>query len=406
MANTYYTLVTNLGKAKMANAQVTGEKVSFSKILLGSGKGNPQETQDALIDKKWDGAISNVSVDEDNPNWVVVEAVVPSNVGGFTINEIGLEDEDGDLIVVGNYPETYKPVNAEGTLKDIAIRVIIEVTNADNVTLKVDPSVVIATRKYVDQAIDRAVGDIDFTEFATKAELTSHVDNDDNPHGVTKNQVGLSNVDNVKQASKAEFDDLEADFVTHKAEKASTSKAGHVTLNDSTDSSSTTDAATANAVKKAFDKALGVDSNQVNRVSNSDYSEETPMHEYPFGITMQYVQRSQGKWPIMETSHGVVETYRSANLSWGFQRLTEHNNAGANTIIGDIWVRGIGSNAKGTKFGQWEKLVKNTGTDFTGIVKFHPNTSYTVPQGRNIILSDEEPDGVFGDHGDIWMVYE
>lgn len=157
----YYTLVTNVGKAKMANAQVTGDKVEFSKIALGSGGGSPKETQETLVDQKWKGNISNVSVDSDNPNWVVVEAVVPSGIGGFMINEVGLFDDEGDLIVVGNYPETYKPKGDEGTVKDIAIRIIIEVTNADSVTMKVDPSVVIATRKYVDEKVKQSSGEVD-----------------------------------------------------------------------------------------------------------------------------------------------------------------------------------------------------------------------------------------------------
>ena len=41
---------------------------------------------------------------------------------------------------------------------------------------------------------------------ANGADLTGHTTNKNNPHEVTKSQIGLSNVDNVKQASKAEFD--------------------------------------------------------------------------------------------------------------------------------------------------------------------------------------------------------
>ena len=174
MANKYFTLVTKLGQAKLANASVTGEKLAFSKIALGSGEGTPNESQTALQAEKWRGPVSNVAIDESNPNWVVIEAVIPHNAGGFTIAEIGVFDEAGDLVVVGNYPKTYKPVVEEGTTKDVAIRIIIEVSNAENVTIKVDPSVVIATRKYVDDAIKNAIGGIDLSELASKAELSEH----------------------------------------------------------------------------------------------------------------------------------------------------------------------------------------------------------------------------------------
>ena len=174
MANKYYTLVTDIGRAKMANAQVIGGKVSFSKIALGSAKTKPNETMTELGKEEWRGNISSVSIAEDNPQWIVIESVVPATVGGFTINEVGLYDDEGDLIVIGNYPETYKPKGDEGTIKDLAIRLIIEVTNAENVDIKVDPSVVIATRKYVDEAITIAMEGIDFSEI--EGQLKTHAD--------------------------------------------------------------------------------------------------------------------------------------------------------------------------------------------------------------------------------------
>lgn len=252
----YYTLVTDVGRAKMANAQVMGEKVSFSQIALGSSETKPRENQTALGKEEWRGPISNVSLDKNNPNWIVVEAVVPSHVGGFEIAEVGVYDEEGHLIVVGNHPKTYKPKMDEGTTKDVAIRIIIEVSNSEIVELKVDPSVVIATRSYVESAIELAIASIDFstvekqidqhvsnadihvtakdksnwnakeTPSAAQAKATkalndakaytdTHEQRTDNPHKVTKSQVGLSNVDNVKQASKVDLDSHINDEVKH-----------------------------------------------------------------------------------------------------------------------------------------------------------------------------------------------
>lgn len=277
----YYTLVTNVGKAKMANAQVTGDKVEFSKIALGSGGGSPKETQETLVDQKWKGNISNVSVDSDNPNWVVVEAVVPSGIGGFMINEVGLFDDEGDLIVVGNYPETYKPKGDEGTVKDIAIRIIIEVTNADSVTMKVDPSVVIATRKYVDEKVKQSSGEVDdAVNKITDGSITiESLDTEDKTLSGSINEVrdyakttkeDLEKELQSLQKRLGNLDDLSTDEKSslvasinkviklideHQAEDATLMKKGHVQLSNATDSESESLAATPKAVKEAMDKA-------------------------------------------------------------------------------------------------------------------------------------------------------
>lgn len=152
----YYTLLTPMGLAKVANAQVTQTTVAITKIAVGDSNGNgypPTGKETALKNEKWRGGVTSVTVDLDNSNWVVVEGILPANVGGFTLREIGLYDEDNDLIAIGNYPETYKPVINDGSTMDLILRIIIEVNNADNVTLKIDPSVIIASRDYVDKVI-------------------------------------------------------------------------------------------------------------------------------------------------------------------------------------------------------------------------------------------------------------
>ena len=155
MAENFYTILTNVGKAKIANAQALGTTVNLTQMKVGDGNGayyNPTETQTALVNQVWSGALSSIDVDTENPNWIVVEAVIPTADGGFMVREVGLFDDDGDMIAVGKYPETYKPVVAEGSAKDLYIKMIIEVTNASVVTLKIDPAVVLATKKNVDDA--------------------------------------------------------------------------------------------------------------------------------------------------------------------------------------------------------------------------------------------------------------
>ncbi|SHE62508.1 phage tail protein [Clostridium fallax] len=150
MAEQFYTILTATGKAKIANANALGTKLNITKLQVGDGGGtyyNPTEDQTELKHKVWEGNVNSISVDKENPNWIVIETLLPGDIGGFMIREAGVFDNENNLIAIGKYPETYKPVTSEGSLKDLKIRMILEVSNAANVTLKVDPTVILATQK-------------------------------------------------------------------------------------------------------------------------------------------------------------------------------------------------------------------------------------------------------------------
>lgn len=149
----FYTLLTDIGKAKIANTAALQKKLELSKIVLGDSKGayyEPTEQQTQLKNKVCEGEISDKFIDKDNPNWIVVQTIIPSQIGGFTIREAGIVDTEGDLIVVAKYPETYKPKVEDGSTKDITINLILEVSNVENVTLKVDPTIIFATKKDIE----------------------------------------------------------------------------------------------------------------------------------------------------------------------------------------------------------------------------------------------------------------
>lgn len=149
MAENFYTILTNTGKAKIANATALGDKVNFTTLKAGDSNGNyynPTETQEDLIHTVWQGNINSITTDEKNPNWITIAVVIPSDIGGFTIREVGIFDDAGDMLAIGKYPETYKPQVADGSTKDITIRMILEVSNSASVTLKVDPTVTLATK--------------------------------------------------------------------------------------------------------------------------------------------------------------------------------------------------------------------------------------------------------------------
>lgn len=149
----FYTLLTEIGRAKQANAIALQQPIEITQLAVGDGGGTlptPQGDEQQLINEVRRATINTSDVDPDNPNWIVVEQVIPPGVGGWTIREIGIIDSDGDLIGYGNYPETYKPVLDEGSSRTQTVRFVLEVSDTAAITLKIDPSVVLATREYVD----------------------------------------------------------------------------------------------------------------------------------------------------------------------------------------------------------------------------------------------------------------
>lgn len=152
MAATYFTLLTKVGQAKIVNAIALGQNVAWTTMAVGDGNGNPttpNENQTALVRENYRAGINQLTVDPDNPNYMVAELVVPTNVGGWTVYEVGVFDADGDMIAVANFPATYKPQLVEGSGRDLVVRIIVQVSNASIVTLKVDPAMVLASQKWV-----------------------------------------------------------------------------------------------------------------------------------------------------------------------------------------------------------------------------------------------------------------
>ena len=152
----YYALLTNLGAAKLANAAALGTKLQITHMSVGDGGGTlptPNASQTALVAEKRRAALNALSVDAANSSQIIAEQIIPETDGGFWIREIGLFDADGVMIAVANCPETYKPQLQEGSGRTQTVRMILIVNSTDAVTLKIDPSVVLATRKYVDDRV-------------------------------------------------------------------------------------------------------------------------------------------------------------------------------------------------------------------------------------------------------------
>ncbi|HFL2403603.1 TPA: phage tail protein [Clostridioides difficile] len=175
----YYTILTDIGKAKIANASIVGEKVDFARIQLGDGGGveyNPTEDQTALKRVVWEGKVGNVTTDETMSNCLILESLIPANVGGFIISEIGYLDRDGNLLAISKYRAAYKPtLENDGAVIDMKVKTIFVVSNVNNIELKIDPTIIFATLKDL-QDLDTKIGTVNTKIDTTKAELTSNIE--------------------------------------------------------------------------------------------------------------------------------------------------------------------------------------------------------------------------------------
>lgn len=156
MTAKYFAILTNQGAARLANAAALGTKLNLTQMAVGDANGTlptPDPAQTELINQKRIAQLNLLTVDPANASQIIAEQIIPENEGGFWIREIGLYDDDGILIAVANCPETYKPQLQEGSGRTQTIRMILIVSSTSAITLKIDPSVVLATRQYVDDKV-------------------------------------------------------------------------------------------------------------------------------------------------------------------------------------------------------------------------------------------------------------
>lgn len=168
MEEKFFSLITEIGKQKITNAVALGKKVELTNLCVGDGDGgyyDISESQTALKNQVWEGGLTKVVVGQKNKNEILAEAYILTDVGGFYIREAGIKDKDGDLIAIAKHPETFKPIGEFGAYKDITIRMILSFSNAANVVLKVDPSIVVATQKDLQDLAGNIPHMIDTTAF-------------------------------------------------------------------------------------------------------------------------------------------------------------------------------------------------------------------------------------------------
>lgn len=156
MSAKFYTLLTEIGAAKLASSAALGVPLKITQMAVGDGGGvlpTPSAQQTRLVAEKRRADLNMLYIDPQNSSQIIAEQVIPETEGGWWIREVGLFDDTGALIAVGNCPESYKPQLAEGSGRTQTVRMVLITSSTENVTLKIDPAVVLATRKYVDDRV-------------------------------------------------------------------------------------------------------------------------------------------------------------------------------------------------------------------------------------------------------------
>ncbi|MEE6885425.1 phage tail protein [Escherichia coli O104:H7] len=250
MSTKFRTVITTAGAAKLAAATAPGgRKVNITTMAVGDGGGKlpvPDAGQTGLIHEVWRHALNKISQDKRNSNYIIAELVIPPEVGGFWMRELGLYDDAGTLIAVANMAESYKPALAEGSGRSQTCRMVIIVSSVASVELTIDTTTVMATQDYVDDKI------------AEHEQSRRHPDASLTAKGFTQLSSATNSTSETLAATpkavKAAYDLANGKYT---AQDATTARKGLVQLSSVTNSDSETLAATPKAVKAAYDLANG-----------------------------------------------------------------------------------------------------------------------------------------------------
>lgn len=248
MSTKFRTVITTAGAAKLAAATAPGgRKVNITTMAVGDGGGKlpvPDAGQTGLIHEVWRHALNKISQDKRNSNYIIAELVIPPEVGGFWMRELGLYDDAGTLIAVANMAESYKPALAEGSGRSQTCRMVIIVSSVTSVALTIDTTTVMATQDYVDDKI------------AEHEQSRRHPDASLTAKGFTQLSSATNSTSETLAATpkavKAAYDLANGKYT---AQDATTARKGLVQLSSAANSDSETLAATPKAVKAAYDNA-------------------------------------------------------------------------------------------------------------------------------------------------------
>ncbi|MGL7694176.1 MULTISPECIES: phage tail-collar fiber domain-containing protein [unclassified Salmonella] len=388
MSKKFKTIITTAGAEKLAAATVPGgKKVNLIAMAVGDGGGTlpePNAGQTKLINEVWRHALNKVSQDNKNKNYIVAELVIPPDVGGFWMRELGLYDDAGTLIAVANMAESYKPKLAEGSGRAQTCRMVIIVSNVDSVELSIDATTVMATQDYVDDKLAEHEKSRNHPDATLKekgfVQLSSTTDSESESLAATPKAV------------KAAYDLANGKYT---AQDASTAQKGIVQLSSATDSNDEGKAATPKAVKAAYDLANG-------KYTAQDASTTQK------GI----VQLSSATDSNDEGKAATPKAVKAANDN-AERRLAKEQN-GRDIPNKPLFVKNIGLQDTVDKA---ESAVQRTGDTMSGKLNLPQTSSFGVNTdnalgGNSIALGDndtgfkQESDGVIGVYANSQKVAE
>ncbi|EFY6540068.1 phage tail protein [Shigella sonnei] len=332
MSTKFKTVITTAGAAKLAAATAPGgRKVNITTMAVGDGGGKlpvPDAGQTGLIHEVWRHALNKISQDKRNSNYIIAELVIPPEVGGFWMRELGLYDDAGTLIAVANMAESYKPALAEGSGRSQTCRMVIIVSSVASVELTIDTTTVMATQDYVDDKI------------AEHEQSRRHPDASLTAKGFTQLSSATNSTSETLAATpkavKAAYDLANGKYT---AQDATTARKGLVQLSSAINSDSETLAATPKAVKTAYDLA------------NRKYTAQDATTARKGLVQLSSATNSDSE-TLAATSKAVKSAYDNAE-----KRLQKDQN-GADIPGKDTFTKNIGacraySGALSTEAGNW-----------------------------------------------------
>lgn len=257
---TYGTLVTDCGIQLIAAAVMEGKKINITDLAMGDGGGayyQPTPNMTGLKNECWSGPIKSVSVNKDSPNMIDITAIIPSTVGGFTIREMAVKDDVKNTIAICNTPDTEKVIISSGAAGEIELTMHIEISNADAISFIIDPNVVTATKKDIeDHDASKTAHAAEFEKKADVTDLNAHANNTDihvNPSTMANYDTAISGLIEHKEDTKIHVTAEEKASWTEGAEQA---------------------AADANRVTEALNAIAGIES-RVSRVEDGLFNNIT-----------------------------------------------------------------------------------------------------------------------------------
>lgn len=154
----YDAVVTDVGNDLMMQAIAEGKRLKITEFAVGDANGEyyrPVKSMTALIHETWRGPINSAEISKGSGNIMIVTAICPGDAGGFTIREMGVFDEAGHMIAVCNCPATPKVTIVDGVVNEMRLELEMALLNGEAVELLVDPNIVTATKKDVEEIWDQ-----------------------------------------------------------------------------------------------------------------------------------------------------------------------------------------------------------------------------------------------------------